>query len=87
MYKVELPDGKATCGHIDDIRIRTDLADQRDPEGDALNQDAHNQEEETDTFLPDYLDEAPQDVDNNGLRRSKRLRRPPNRFMCGDSLN
>ena len=82
MYKVKLPDGKATCRHIDDIRIRTDLADQRDPEGDA-----HNQEEETDTFVPDYSDEAAQDVDNNGLRRSKRLRRPPNRFMCGDSLN
>ena len=82
MYKVELPDGKVTRRHIDDIRIKTDLADQRDPE-----KDANNQEEETDTFVPDYSDEVAQDVGNNGLRCSKRLRRPPNRFMCGDSLN
>ena len=68
-----------TCRHIDDICIRTDLADQRDPE-----RDAQNQEEETDTFVPDYSDVVAQDVDINGLRRSKRLRRPPNWFMCSD---
>ena len=60
MYKVEWPDGKVTCRYIDDIRIRTDLADQRDPE-----RDANNQEEETDFFVPNNSDKVAQDTQSD----------------------